>query len=166
MGRAIWITGNLLIRGSLDEYLARWLREQEDTGTPLTAGSFVTDELATEATLGPSAPVAPPGFDYWISEASRMRKSGMIDNPNILFCAVKARDAARSDIQWAQASNLAGIAQLQLGKPDESIVLFATIAEKFSTSIDSERQRWHVLAGYGKSPCRTGNDMILCLHCR
>jgi tetratricopeptide (TPR) repeat protein len=77
-----------------------------------------------------------PGFAYWIDLAQAAGGSVA------LFCATKAIDAAGSDIEWAQATNLVGRAHFELGKIDQAIETFASIADRFSNSIESDRRDW------------------------
>ena len=62
------------------------------------------------------------------------------DHNAALFCATKATDASMSDIEWARATNAAGVAQFHLGKLSEAVTAFTTIAERFSTSIEAGRR--------------------------
>ena len=97
-----------------------------------------------EAAAG-AQPPASPGFDYWIVEANRLLETGAPDHA-ALFCATKATNAAASDIEWARATNIVGVAQFHLGKLDELITVFTSIIERFATSIDADRREWQVRA--------------------
>jgi len=53
---------------------------------------------------------------------------------------IKAINAAKSDIEWAEAKNYWAIAQSYLGKVDETLSAFSMIAERFATSLDADRE--------------------------
>jgi hypothetical protein len=129
----------------LEGHLASWLRDHESAATGPLAGDLATTEGAAGAPPPPS-----PEFDYWIVEANRLLKTGAPDHNAALFCATKATNAAASDIEWARATNLAGVAQFHLGKLDKSITVFTSIIERFATSIDADRREWQVKALFNK----------------
>jgi tetratricopeptide (TPR) repeat protein len=83
-------------------------------------------------------------------EAIRLLGAQVADYTGSMFCAVKAIDTARSDIEWAQGVNVRGMAQAHLGKLDEAITSFAAIADRFSTSIDMDRRNWQASALFNK----------------
>src|SRR5262249_39457454 len=85
-----------------------------------------------------STPIAAPGFDYWTTEVNKLLEAEAPDHVGAVFCAGKAVEVARSDVEWAQATNVYGIAHRRLGKLDEAIAAFTTIAERFSSTIDSD----------------------------
>jgi tetratricopeptide (TPR) repeat protein len=89
-------------------------------------------------------PVAFPGFDYWITEAIKLLETEASDHA--LFCAEKAAEVVRSDIEWAAARNVGGIAQFHLGKLDAAISAFTAIVDRFSSSIDADRRYWQARA--------------------
>ena len=125
----------------LEGHLASWLRDHESAATGPLAGN-----LAITGRAAGAPPPASPGFDYWIVEADRLLETGTPDHNAALFCATKATNAATSDVEWARATNFAGIAQFHLGKLDESIAVFTSIIERFATSIDADRREWQVKA--------------------
>ena len=130
---------------ALEAHLARWLRDHESAATGLSVGGLPTTGTAMMGTAA-SPPLVSPGFGYWIAEAIKLSEPGTLDYNAALFCARKAIDEATSDIEWARARNVAGIAQFHLGKADEAITAFATIAARFSVSIDADRRYWQVKA--------------------
>ena len=72
------------------------------------------------------------------------------DHAGALFCAVRATGTARSDIEWARARNIDGVAHVHLGKPDEALAAFTATAERFATSIDTGQQVWQATALFNK----------------
>ena len=79
-----------------------------------------------------------------------MLDTEVADLTGAMFCAVKAIDAASSDIEWAEATNVAGVARLRTGKLNESITSFDAIADRFSTSTDADRRYWQSKALFNK----------------
>jgi len=130
---------------ALEAHLSRWLRDHEGAATGLSpSGSPTTGTII--GTADASLSDAPPSFGYWITEANRRLEPDTLDHPAALFCAKQATEAARSDTEWARAMNAVGVAQFHLGKVDEAIAAFTTIAERFSTSIETERRYWQAMA--------------------
>jgi tetratricopeptide (TPR) repeat protein len=123
---------------TLDGHLARWLREHDKGKTGLSLKDQVT---ASPVAVGVT--ITAPGFDYWIAEAAKNTTEGDADYTAALFCASKAITVAKSDVEWAKANNILGIAKLYLGDLDESISVFTRIAERFLNSVDTDRRYWH-----------------------
>jgi tetratricopeptide (TPR) repeat protein len=121
----------------LEKHLARWQRDHEGTASALSAGP------ADGTTL--SAPGS-PGFDYWIVEARKQLEPGISDHAAALFCAQKATDTAGCDLEWAAAKEIGGIALARLSKPDEAILAFTAIAERFTASMEVDRLCWQAKA--------------------
>lgn len=96
---------------TLEGHLARWLRDHGGT-----AAGLITAGATAASSTGSLTPVAIPQFDYWITEATTLLDAEVPDHTSALFCAAKAIDTARSDIEWTQARNVEGVAQLRLGK--------------------------------------------------
>ena len=120
---------------TIDGHLAAWLKEHDKTKISLSSSGPSSKPLAA---------IVAPNFDYWIAEASTNA-----DRENYaasLFCASKAIDAAKSDIDWAKAKNILGIAQFHLHEVNESISAFDGIVDKFLSSIDADRRNWHARA--------------------
>jgi hypothetical protein len=109
---------------TLDGHLAGWLKDHEKP----SSGLSVSDSIATTRVAGKSAIVA-PSFDYWIAEAAKDDGTDGADHVSSLFCASKAIDTASSDIEWAKAKNIWGVAQFHLGKLDEAMSAFTAIEE-------------------------------------
>jgi tetratricopeptide (TPR) repeat protein len=129
---------------TLDGHLARWLREHDKAKTGLS----LNDPIAASPPAT-DAKVAAPGFDYWIAEANE--NADAADYTAAFFCASKAIDAAKSDIEWAKATKSRGVTQFHLGKIDEAISAFAKIAERFSTASDADSRSWHANALFNKA---------------
>jgi hypothetical protein len=117
---------------TLEEHLGRWLRDHGSTAISL----ITTGATTSTSSPGGRTSVAAPEFDYWITEAFRLPDTEVADFAGAMFCAVKAIGAASSDIEWARARNVEGVAQLRLGRVDESITSFDAIANRFSTSTE------------------------------
>jgi hypothetical protein len=100
---------------TLEEHLGRWLRDH--TATDLITAGVTTSTNST----GSRTSVVAPEFDYWITEAIRLLAPEGPDHTGAMFCAVKAIGAASSDIEWARARTVEGVAQARLGRLDESI---------------------------------------------
>jgi tetratricopeptide (TPR) repeat protein len=129
---------------ALEAHLSKWLLDHETaiggfSSSAPTAGTNI-------GTLGASRSDVSPSFDYWISEATRLLEPDTLDHTSALFCALKATGAAKSDIEWAQARNTAGVAQFHIGRVDEAIAAFTAVAERFSASIETDRRYWHARA--------------------
>ena len=125
----------------LEEYLAKWLRDHEAMASALSAEGLIAGGANIMAAS--DVPVAlPPSPAFWVREGLRLLESEVPDYHGALFCAVKATDGARSDVEWAQAANIGGVAQFHLGKLADAIISFTSIAQRFSTSIDPERRYW------------------------
>jgi tetratricopeptide (TPR) repeat protein len=92
--------------------------------------------------------VTAPNFD-WLAEAVRQLESG--DATGALSSADKAAQAARSDIEWAQAENISGTAQLNLGNLNEAVSVFSSISDRFSNYSDFDRRDWYARAGLNKA---------------
>jgi len=118
---------------ALDGHLAQWLRDHEKAKTEPS----LSDQAPAVAAVASN--LQSPTFDYWLAEA---KKSLNDDNAGALFCASKAINAAKSDIEWAEAKNYWAIAQSYLGKVDETLSAFSMIAERFATSLDADRRFW------------------------
>jgi len=99
---------------TLDGHLARWLREHDK----VKAGLSLEDQMTTSP-VTVDATITAPSFDYWIVEATKNTNEGDADYTAALFCASKAINAAKSDIEWAKANNIMGIAKFYLGDVDE-----------------------------------------------
>ncbi len=126
---------------ALEAHLSRWLRDHEGTAGGLSASGLITGGAVPISNSASSPiPVASPGFDYWIMEADKLLEAEASDHT--LFCAEKAVEVVKSDIEWARARNVGGIAQFRLGKLDAAIAAFTAIAERFSSSIDADRRYW------------------------
>ena len=134
---------------ALEAHLVRWLRNHESAATGLSVGGLPPAGTAIAGTAA-SPPLVSPGFGYWIAEAIKLSEPGTLDHNAALFCAMKAIDEATSDIEWARARNVAGIAQFHLGKADEAITAFTAIAERFSVSIDADRRYWQAKTLFNK----------------
>ena len=129
---------------ALEGSLARWERDHEGTASSLSVST-------AERTDAPAlASVSSPGFDYWIAEAVKQLKADIPDYAGVLFCAKKATDAASSDVQWASGKNVGGVALSHLGKLDEAISAFTTVAERFTASVEVERLGWQAKALFNK----------------
>ncbi|MFY9628455.1 MAG: tetratricopeptide repeat protein, partial [Methylocystis sp.] len=127
---------------TLDGHLAGWLKDHDRPSSGLSVG----DPTTTTSAAGKST-ITAPGFDYWIAEAIKNEKA---DPASSLFCASKAVDVAISDIEWAKAKNAWGVAQFNLGKPDESISAFKEIEVRFLASFDADRRFWRSKALFNR----------------
>ncbi|MCX7381399.1 MAG: DUF4062 domain-containing protein [Alphaproteobacteria bacterium] len=135
--------------GTIEEHLSRWLRDHEATPALLSTGVAVPASRAADAP-SPSPPVAPPGFQYWITEARRLSEAADPDQYAVLFCSGKALDAAGNDLEWAQATNMSGVAQFHLGKLDAAFLAFSRIAERTSGSDAEAGRLWLATTLYNK----------------
>jgi Domain of unknown function (DUF4062) len=119
----------------LEAHLAKWLKDHDDVGSTLNDNPFVAVEtIASGAVL----PVVAPNFSYWMNEAKTLSEAPDPDYASVLFCARKATNAARSDVEWAQGANMEGIALFHLGKPDEAIATFSAITERMAVATDRD----------------------------
>jgi tetratricopeptide (TPR) repeat protein len=141
----------------IESHLAKWLRDHEGAASGLSVSSLVLGNTATITNLlGDTVTITNPastsvaaaalGFGYWITEAIKLLEAETPDYAGTLFCAGKAVEVARSDIELAAARNVRGIAELRRGNLDAAIVAFTTTAERFSSSIDAERRYWEARA--------------------
>jgi hypothetical protein len=87
-------------------------------------------------------PTASLSFDYWITEAIRLVEAEVPDYAAAVFCAGKAIATARSDIEWARAEDISGIAQFNLGNIDRAITSFTEIHERLSAFVDAHHRYW------------------------
>jgi hypothetical protein len=115
---------------ALEAHLATRLRDHDSAAAGLSAGS--------KPDFG-SPPFSAPGFAYWIAEAERLLGE-RLDHNATLFCATKAAAAATSDVEWARATDVLGIAKSRLSRADEAIAAFEAIAERFSSTIEPDRR--------------------------
>jgi tetratricopeptide (TPR) repeat protein len=130
---------------ALEAHLSKWLRDHEGAVTgSLPSSSPTADTIIDIAGVLPSG--GAPRFGYWVAETARLLEPDTLNSSAALFCATRAIEAARSDIEWAQAKNGVGVAQFHLGKVDEAIEAFTTIAERFSASIEIDRRYWQAKA--------------------
>jgi hypothetical protein len=90
---------------TLDGHLARWLKDHESTKSGFSAGGLLVDGKTTEGLADKKAAASSPSFDYWIEESGRLSEADVPDHTGVLFCAAKAVDAAKADIEWARAKN-------------------------------------------------------------
>jgi tetratricopeptide (TPR) repeat protein len=95
-------------------------------------------------------PTALPSFDYWITEAIRLLEAEIPDYAGAAFCAGKATAAARSDIEWARAEDINGIAQFNLGNINQAITSFTAIRERLSAFVDADHRYWQARALFNK----------------
>ena len=119
----------------LGRHLAKWLRDHEGAATGASSGLIGGGHAMMDTPGGVPKPVR-PGFDYWIAEAESLSKAENPDHNAVLFCSLKARDAAGSDIEWARAVIAKGISQCALGRSGEAISDFELISERFSGAAD------------------------------
>jgi tetratricopeptide (TPR) repeat protein len=143
---------------ALDGHLARWLKDHETKG-----GSFAK-ELAAEArtggVAGKPAPQPAPGFDFWIGEAQALFDGAPPDLASAIYCAARALAAARTDIEWARAKHILGIAKVRLGRLDEALSAFEEIGHRLHQFPDVDHGVWwakarisfgYVLGNLGRS---------------
>ncbi|WP_332119469.1 tetratricopeptide repeat protein [Azorhizobium caulinodans] len=123
---------------AVEGHLAAWLKEHDKAETELSSSG----PSVTSLTAAISA-IVPPSFEYWIAEAVRNNGDNVKEYNAAMFCASKAIECSRSDIEWAQAKNIWGVIHSKLTNFDESISAFTEIADKFSKSIDADRRAWH-----------------------
>jgi hypothetical protein len=99
-------------REFLDAYLAKWMRDHLHTPSGLSTGSSGPAGSTKAGAREPDSAVKIilPSFDYWIAEAFRLLEVDDPDHHTALFCAKKATHLAQTDIEWARARNVAGIA--------------------------------------------------------
>jgi hypothetical protein len=103
---------------SIEGNLAKWFRDHSgDKGSPEAIGPTTFSPLssATDRTADASEEQR-PNFGYWIAEADRLYEAEDIEYSSVLFCAQKALEVASSDVDWAEASDRIGGAQLHLNK--------------------------------------------------
>lgn len=131
---------------SLEAHLARWLLDHEGRTGGHSAVGLATGAEAGEVARGRTDSVVSPNFAFWITEAGRLLNAGTLDHDGALFCAVRATDAAASDVERAEATNLQAVSQFHLGRLDDAFDLFTNIAQRFSGSIELERRTWHARA--------------------
>jgi len=62
----------------------------------------------------------------------------------------KSDRRGKLDIQWASGKNVGGVALSHLGKLDEAISAFTTVAERFTASVEVERLGWQAKALFNK----------------
>ena len=97
-----------------------------------------------------SIPAALPSFNYWITEAIRLLEAEVPDYAGAAFCARKATAAAQSDMEWARAEDISGIAQFNLGNIDQAITSFTAIHERLSAFVDAGHRYWQARALFNK----------------
>ncbi len=134
---------------ALEVLLAQWLRDHEKPKTGMSSDLLIGSASAMVTASSSSAPGA-PDFDFWITEAIKQGLAGIPDQNAALFCATKAIAAATSDIESARAQATAGVALFHLGKLDEAISAFTTVAERFPPSIDADLRYWQAQALFNK----------------
>ncbi len=123
----------------MEEQLAKWLRQHEGTGTAPSSGMTISSSTS----IPPLAePKAGPNFDYWIGEAKNLTSSESPNYSGALFCSEKALAAASTDIEWARAMTLAGVAQFNLKHSEEAVATFVAIFERMRCSDNPEGVRW------------------------
>jgi hypothetical protein len=115
---------------AIEGHLSRWLRDHESTASNVSTTGLVTGDTVTIVNSGSNSSV--PSFEYWVTKATKLLEAEVPDHSGALFCGAEAVGAAKSDIEWARAINVEGIAQLGLGKLDAAIVSFTAIAERFA----------------------------------
>ncbi len=129
----------------IEKHLTQWLLAHESPPSDLS----LSLPPAAEAVVGsaaPSASGAAPSADYWLGEARRLLGHEAPNYEAARFCAQKAIDAAQSDVEWASAKEVEGVALADLGKIDDAITAFAMIAEKFATSPETKGRFWYARA--------------------
>ncbi len=95
----------------LESHLASWLRDHENAPINLSIGGPNFSNGSPED-ISKSPPLVPsPNSDFWIAEAYRLMEEDPANYNSVLFCAIKSINTAKSDIEWAQASNVAAIAR-------------------------------------------------------
>jgi tetratricopeptide (TPR) repeat protein len=77
----------------------------------------------------------------WPQLLAQAGEPDISDYAAALFCAQKAADTAGSDIEWASAKEVCGIALFDLGKLNEAISAITMIAERFAASMEIDRLR-------------------------
>ncbi len=130
----------------LEGHLAQWLRDHDNPASGLPIAGILTGAASTGSSLNTQVAVVPPSFDYWIVEANRLSNAVVPDNAGALFCAHRALDAAKSDIELAKAKIISVAIQFNLGQRAEAIAVCEEIARQFSGSIDPDRRTWEAIA--------------------
>ncbi|MCI0465945.1 MAG: DUF4062 domain-containing protein [Beijerinckiaceae bacterium] len=87
----------------LEGHLAQWLKDHESTPSALSTAGVLGDSPTTKSSAKSETSIVSPDFDFWIAEANRLSEADVPDHTGVLFCAAKATDAARSDLEWARA---------------------------------------------------------------
>ncbi len=134
----------------LEAHLGKWLHDHTDPAGTLLTSDSIMNSSAVAAKGDIPVPVITPDFDYWIVEAKKLVDGVTSDHAAVLFCARKAVDMARSDLEWAEATHVCGIARLHLGEQGAALTLFTTIADRFSAATDAKRRGRHAWALIGK----------------
>ena len=127
----------------LEVHLAKWLRDHDAAATSLSP--------ATLATATPKkTPGASPGFDFWISESSKLLEGEPADYAGALFCAGKALSVAESDVQWAVARNAQATADFYLNNLTASVIGFSEIVQRLGSSTEEKGPAWVARALFNK----------------
>jgi tetratricopeptide (TPR) repeat protein len=139
---------------TLEGHLAKWLRDHEGAARSPSEGGVAGIGVPATGESAPVAPptTAPPSFDYWITEASKLMDAEpeARDYPGVLFCAERATAAAASDVEWARGKISVGIAQFHLNKLAEAIAAFTEVAERPASAGDLDLPQRQALALYNK----------------
>ncbi len=137
---------------ALETHLAKWLRDHEGRTTPGSSdrlGSPTPAPLSDVAS--PTFETTPsPGFDYWIAEARGLLDEDPSDNAGALFCARKAEDESNSEIRWAEAKYLCGVAHSRLKDLTQSVASFSEIAERLEGTDEPDKRVWQAKALFNK----------------
>ncbi|WP_146076427.1 tetratricopeptide repeat protein [Rhizobium grahamii] len=120
--------------------LARWLhlhsQQPEIISEFLTVAGDQTSPERESLRLHESSE-----FNQWISEARKlMANAGDFEIAH--FFATNAVKCAKTELGWAEATNLIGISALNLGRPDEAITTFSAVVDKFEQSSDVDFRTW------------------------
>ncbi len=110
---------------ALEEHLASWLIIHENGLHSLRTPEAVATTASTTRIFSTN----PPNFHYWIGEATRLLNVTVPDYANVLFCARKSIDISVSNAEWAQAKNVIGIAEGNLGNTSQAIPTFVEISK-------------------------------------
>ena len=141
----------------LEQSLARWLKDNLRKGSLTNPAPSSSDDLSSPATAIDVAKEessgSNPTFDYWVRESARLTDStiGRRDPSGALFCANKALEAARTNVELADAHDTRGVAQFFLNNLLDAYRDFSDSTARFAKAADVDRRRGEPLALFNRA---------------
>ncbi len=137
----------------LEHHLSGWLLDHEKQGAAILSDG-ATISLSLPAGTIPASPSTlagdVPGFAFWMAEARALSEASPQDHAATLYCTGKATALASSDIEWARARHLGGVAHFHLNQMDAALAAFTGIPDRLGSSTDADARTGHAHALVGK----------------